>query len=262
MGSVMLAGAAVTVAAMLLLWAASLRLRDASIVDVYWGPGFGVVAWAAVGVAGSSPRGLLLAALATAWGLRLGAHIARRRRGHGEDHRYAAMRAAHGARFPLVSLFTVFLLQAALLWLVSLPLQAGAALGRSTPLGPIDAAGALLFAVGLAFEATADAQLARFLRDPSSRGRVMDRGLWRYSRHPNYFGDFLVWWGLGAMALSAGAAWALVGPLAMSVLLLKVSGVTLLERNIGERRPGYAAYAARTSAFLPLPPRRREAAGD
>jgi len=256
MGAVMLASAALAAGGMVVLWAISVRLRDASIVDPFWGPGFAAIAWTAVAVAGPSPRGLLLAALATAWGLRLGVYLARRRRGQGEDRRYAAMRAAHGERFGWVSLFTVFLLQAALMWLVSLPLQAGAALGREAPLGLLEGLGAAVFAAGLAFEAVADAQLARFLADPASRGQVMDRGLWSWTRHPNYFGDFLVWWGLGLAALGAGAWWALAGPALMSALLMRVSGVTLLESTIAGRRPGYAAYAARTSAFFPWPPSR------
>jgi steroid 5-alpha reductase family enzyme len=255
MGAVMLASAAVAAAGMVALWAWSVRLGDASVVDPFWGPGFAAIAWTSVAVAGSSPRGLLLALLATAWGLRLGVHLARRWRGHGEDRRYAAMREAHGERFRWVSLFTVFLLQAGLMWAVSLPLQAGAALGHAAPLGGLEALGTAVFLVGLAFEAVADAQLSRFLSDPASRGRVMDRGLWSWTRHPNYFGDFLVWWGLGLVSMGAGTWWALAGPALMSVLLLRVSGVTLLEATIAERRPGYAAYASRTSAFFPRPPR-------
>lgn len=256
MSAVYLAAAAVPACALVALWAVSLRLRDVSIVDVFWGPGFAAVAWTAVAVAGATPRGLLAATLTSAWGLRLGLHLGRRRRGQGEDRRYAAMRAARGRRFAAESLVTVFLLQAALLWIVSLPLQAAAGRGAGEPLGVLDAAGALIALAGLAIEATADAQLARFLADPGSRGRVMDQGLWRWSRHPNYFGDFVVWWGLGLLGVAAGAAWTLVGPALMSVLLLRVSGVTLLEKTIGERRPSYAAYAARTSTFFPCPPRR------
>jgi steroid 5-alpha reductase family enzyme len=150
---------------------------------------------------------------------------------------------------------TVFLLQGAIMWLVSLPLQAGAALGHATPLGPLDALGSLVVAAGVAVEALADAQLARVLAEPGQRGRVMDRGLWAWSRHPNYFGDFVVWWGLGLVAVGAGAWWALCGPLVMTLLLMRVSGVPLLEGTIAERRPGYAAYVARTSAFFPRPPR-------
>jgi steroid 5-alpha reductase family enzyme len=256
MGAVTAAAAALVAAAMLGLWLVSLRLRDASIVDAFWGPAFALVAWTGVAVAGPSPRALLAAALASAWGLRLGLHLARRRRGAGEDRRYAALRAAHGARFPVVSLFTVFLLQAALVVTVSLPLQAVAAAGAARPLGALDAAAVAVFAAGLACEAIADAQLARFLAGPAGRTGVMDRGLWRYTRHPNYFGDFLVWWGLGLLGAAAGAPWTLAGPAVMTVLLLRISGVTLLEATIGSRRPGYAGYVARTSAFVPWPPRR------
>jgi len=257
LGTVMLASGGLAAACMVALWVASVRLADASIVDVFWGPGFAAIAWISVAMAGPAPRGLLLALLATAWGTRLGLHIAARRRGQGEDRRYRAMREARGRRFAAESLLSVFLLQAGLLWVVSLPLQAGASLGRARPLGPVELAGSALFLVGLAFEAIGDAQLSRFLRDPGNGGRVMQRGLWRYTRHPNYFGDFLVWWGLGCISLGTGAAWPLVGPAVMSVLLLRVSGVTLLERTIGQRRPEYASYARRTSAFFPWPPRQR-----
>jgi steroid 5-alpha reductase family enzyme len=256
MGAVMTAAAAVAGCWAVVLWLASLRLRDASIVDPFWGAGFAAVAWAALAVAGPSPRGLLAAGLTSLWAGRLGLHLWRRRRGHGEDRRYAAMRAAAGPAFWLSSLATVFLLQGALLWVVSLPLQAGAARGHGAPLGTLDALGVALFLAGFVFEAVADAQLARFLAEPGSRLRVMDRGLWSLTRHPNYFGDFLLWWGLGALGLAAGAWWSLAGPALMAVLLMRVSGVTLLERTIVERRPGYAEYAARTPAFFPWPRRR------
>ena len=262
MSAILASSALLVGACMLLLWLASLRLRDASIADVFWGTGFAAVALLSLLLAGPAPRALLLAAMASIWGLRLSAHLARRWRGTGEDRRYRAMRAAWGDRFPLASLFTVFLLQGALLWVVSLPLQAAAALGTSRPLGPLDALGAVLWAAGLAFEAVADAQLARFLARPGSAGRVMQEGLWRYTRHPNYFGDALLWWGMGLVALSAGAAWALVGPALMTFLLVRVSGVALLEREIGRRRPEYADYVARTSAFLPWPPRRAGQQGE
>jgi steroid 5-alpha reductase family enzyme len=237
-------------------WLLSLRLRDASVADVLWGPGFALVAALSALRSPPSPRALLLAALASLWACRLALHLgARWSRLEEEDRRYRAMRAGWGDRFPLASLFTVFLLQGALLWVVSLPLQAGAALGASRPLGLLDAAGVLLFAVGLAFEAVGDAQLARFLRDPASRGRVLTTGLWRYTRHPNYFGDALLWWGLGLVGAAPGAWWSLVGPALMTFLLVRVSGVTLLERDMAGRRPEYADYVLRTSAFLPRPPR-------
>ncbi|HET6412397.1 MAG TPA: DUF1295 domain-containing protein [Anaeromyxobacter sp.] len=255
MTTIFLASALVPAVVMVAIWGASLRLRDVSIVDVFWGPAFAAVAWTAVAVAGPTPRGLLAAVLVTVWGLRLGIHLGLRKRGQGEDRRYAAMRAVRGPRFAAESLLTVFLLQAALLWVISLPLQTAAARGSGS-LSTLDALGALVALAGVAVEATADAQLARFLARPGSRGQVMQEGLWRWSRHPNYFGDFLAWWGLGLLGVAAGAAWALVGPTVMSVLLLRVSGVTLLERTISERRPGYTAYAARTSSFFPWPPRR------
>jgi steroid 5-alpha reductase family enzyme len=165
------------------------------------------------------------------------------------------MRARHGERFALVSLVSVFVLQGALIWIVSLPIQAAAPQGDR--LGALDALGAAVWAVGLFFEAVGDLQLRRFRADPANAGRVMDRGLWRYTRHPNYFGDFLVWWGIYLIALSTvGAWWTIAGPLVMSVLLIRVSGKRLLEHHMRDR-PGYAEYVARTSGFLPRPPRKR-----
>lgn len=248
--------AAVLIGAMVLLWGWSLPLRNASIVDAFWGSAFVLAAWTAAGAGdGGGPRRALALALVTAWGLRLSLHLLRRNAGHGEDPRYAAMRRGHGARFWWVSLFTVFLLQAALAWVVSLPVQL-AVLAPASPLGPLDAVAALLAAVGLAFEAVGDWQLGRFRRDPASRGRVLDTGLWRYTRHPNYFGDACAWWGLGLLGVAAGAPWTLLSPVLMTFLLVRVSGVALLEKDIGERRPGYRAYVRRTSAFFPWAPKK------
>lgn len=247
--------AAAVFGAMVLLWLLSLRLRDASIADPFWGAGFVLAAWvAALAEDGSGPRRAVALALVTAWGLRLSLHLLRRNLGHGEDRRYVEMRATHGERFWIVSLGTVFLLQGALLLAVSLPVLA-AVTGPATPLGPLDLAGVLLFAFGLAFEAVADAQLARFKADPASRGRVMDRGLWRLTRHPNYFGDATLWWGLGLLGAAAGAPWTLASAALMTFLLVRVSGVALLEKDIAERRPEYRDYVARTSAFLPWFPK-------
>ena len=239
---------------MLSTWAVSLVLRDASIVDLVWGLGFVVVAWAAFALASDDTRDWLPPVLCSAWGLRLTAHLARRNVGHGEDPRYAAMRRQHGPRFPLVSLLTVFLLQGVVMWTVSLPLQ-GAQSSAGTSL-TIQVFGAVVWGVGFVFEAVGDWQLARFKADPANRGRVMDRGLWRYTRHPNYFGDSLVWWGLYGVSFATGSPWwSAVGPLLMTFCLLKFSGVTLLEKSLHDSKPEYAAYVARTSAFVPLPPR-------
>jgi steroid 5-alpha reductase family enzyme len=241
------------------LWLASLALRNASIVDVAWGPGFAAIALLGLAFGDGAPaRRLLCAALALAWGLRLGVYLFLRNHGKGEDFRYRAMRAHHGARFPLVSLFTVFALQGALMWFISLPLPVGASASEPATLGALDALGAALWTVGFAFEAVGDWQLARFKADPANAGAVMDRGLWRYTRHPNYFGDCLVWWGFYAIACSTPQGpFTLLSPALMTFLLLRVSGVALLERTIARRRPGYREYVERTSAFVPRPPRRR-----
>lgn len=238
------------------VWLLSLRLRDASIADILWGPLFIVIAAAGWSRGGGEPgRKALVLALTVLWGARLAWHIGRRNRGRPEDRRYAAMRERHGAVWPLKSLCYVFLLQAAIAWVVALPVQAALNLPAAPALGPLDAAGAALFALGLAFESVADAQLSGFSSRPENRGRVLDRGLWRYSRHPNYFGEALLWWGLGLVGLAAGAPWSLAGPALMTFLLMRVSGVTLLEETIAERRPEYARYKAATSAFFPWPPK-------
>lgn len=234
------------------LWLVSLRLGDASIVDIFWGIGFAIASWTAHVVGGvDSARGWLVCGMVTVWGLRLAAHLARRNLGHGEDRRYRAMREKHGGRFPLVSLGTVFVFQAVLLWVVSWPAQFVHVSGGRSSIGWLDALGMFMWAVGLAFEWVADVQLARFKASPANRRAVMDLGLWRYSRHPNYFGNFLLWWGIGVMALAAGGWWTLAGPALLTFLLLRVSGVSLLESTITERRPGYREYMRRTSAFVP-----------
>jgi len=254
-----MAWAAVVIAILMAgTWIVSLVLRNASIVDITWGLGFVAVAWAGrIAADGNDGRQWLLTVLASVWGLRLAGYLLWRNHGKGEDFRYRAMRKHWGARFPVVSLFTVFGLQGVLMWVVSLPLQLGQA--RETPdVGVLAIIGAVLWAIGLGFEAIGDAQLARFKADPSNAGKVMNRGLWRYTRHPNYFGDAVVWWGLGLIAAETGAgAWGLIGSAVMTVLLRRVSGVTLLEKSLVKRREGYADYVATTSAFIPLPPRRR-----
>ena len=238
-----------------LTWVISVIKRNVAIVDSVWSLMFILEAWIyLLGTSAPSSRGLLVATLVSIWGLRLALHITVRSRGHGEDRRYQAIRARNEPGFALKSLYLVFALQAVLAWIISLPLL-GAAIG-SGGLGFMDVVGAVLWLVGFVFEAGGDWQLSRFKADPANRGKVMDRGLWRWTRHPNYFGDFCVWWGLYAIALSAGAWWSIPGPLLMSVLLMRVSGVTLLEKDIGERRPQYADYIRRTNAFFPGPVRR------
>lgn len=257
-GAVLWATALWVGGAMLSLWALSLARRDASIVDVFWGPGFVGIAWISRLVAGTTtPRSGLVALLATLWGLRLAAHLAWRSRGRGEDFRYRRMRERHGAGFAAWSLVGIFGLQGVLMWIVSLPLQLATSSPTPPGVGWADLPGLGVFTLGLAFETLGDWQLARFRADPANRGRVLDRGLWAWTRHPNYFGDCCVWWGFGLLALSApGGVATLVAPALMTFLLLRVSGVPLLERSLLRSRPGYADYLRRTSAFFPRPPRR------
>ena len=236
-------------------WLVSLRLKDASIADIAWGLLFVTIAWVGFAAGEGGPAMLLAAVLTTAWGLRLAVYIGRRNHGHGEDRRYGAMRARRPDRFWLWSLFGVFLLQGLLALIVSLPLQALA--GAEGAIAPLVLAGACVMLFGLGFEALGDAQMSAFRSDPASRGQVMDRGLWRYTRHPNYFGDSVVWWGLWLLAVGGGAGlWTAIGPALMTFLLLRVSGVAMLESDIADRRPGYSDYVRRTSAFLPRPPSR------
>ena len=231
-------------------WLLSLPLRNVSLVDSLWSLKFLLCGLVYAGLsAASGPRATLLLVLLALWALRLAGHITWRNLGHGEDRRYQAIRRNNEPGFAWKSLYIVFGLQAVLAWVISLPLLAAA--NSTRPLGLLDAVGVALWLLGFVFEAGGDLQLARFKADPANAGRVMDRGFWRYTRHPNYFGDFCVWWGFYALALSAGGWWSIAGPLLMSALLMKVSGVTLLEKDIGERRPAYADYIRRTPAFFP-----------
>lgn len=235
------------------VWVLSVRLKNASIADIYWGSGFVLISWSQFFQVGYSTRGLLLSIMATIWGVRLAGYLFWRNAGKPEDKRYRAMRDSIGPSFVWVSFFSVFLLQVFLMWLVSFPLQLGQ---TSLPLYWFDAFAIAIFVLGMAFEAGGDWQLSSFLADPKNRGKVMDKGFWRYTRHPNYFGDCCVWWAFGWLALSAGAPWwSFAGTLLMTFLLLRVSGVSMLEKTIVARRPDYAAYIRRTSAFFPMPPK-------
>ncbi len=231
-------------------WIVSLIKRDASIIDGVWSLLFVIAAVVyAFALPAMGPRTSLVFTLLLAWALRLSIYITWRNWGEPEDGRYQAIRARNQPHYAIKSLFYVFSLQATLAWIASTPLLG--AIASPAPLNLLDAIGAALAAAGIAYETLADWQLARFKADPTHRGQVMDRGLWRHSRHPNYFGEFCVWWGFFLIALAAGAWWSVVGPLLISFLLLKVSGVRLLEQNISERRPAYRDYIARTNAFFP-----------
>ena len=256
-----LLGLAAIAALAVLTWLVSLVRRDVSIVDSLWSV-FIITGGAvyAVVLPWTTARPALMLALGGAWALRLCVYITWRNHGHGEDRRYQQIRARNQPNFGLKSLYLIFLLQAVLAWIVSAPFFAG--VSGAGPINALDLAGAALAVFGIVFEATGDQQMARFKADPANKGLVMDRGLWRYTRHPNYFGECCTWWGLYLIALAAGAQgwWSIVSPLLMTVLLLKVSGVSLLEADIGERRPAYRDYIARTNAFVPGPPRSKETA--
>ncbi len=242
---------------MLAVWVLSVVKEDVSIVDIFWGLGFVLIAAvSAMYGGGYGGRRALVTLLTSIWGLRLSLYLVWRNWGRGEDFRYRAMRRHHGDRFWWVSLYTVFALQGVLMWVVSLPVQVAQTAAEPARLTALDAAGTLLWAIGLACEAVGDWQLARFKRDPANRGKVMDRGLWRYTRHPNYFGDAVVWWGLFLIAAATPAGGlTVVGPLVMTGLLRRVSGVPMLERALVKNRPEYAEYIRRTNAFVPWFPR-------
>lgn len=253
-----LSTAAITIAILMVgTWVVSLSVKNASIVDVVWGFGFVCVAWAVrLRVDGLEARQNLLVAMTTVWGLRLAVHLFVRNHGNGEDYRYRRMRKHWGPRFPLISLGTVFATQGVLMFLVSLPVQLGQT-ELTSKLGVLAWVGVALWAVGLFFEGVGDAQLARFKKNPANAGIVMDKGLWRYTRHPNYFGDACVWWGLALVAAETTVGrWGLIGAVVMTTLLRRVSGVTLLEKSLVKRRTGYVEYVARTSPFVPRPPKR------
>ena len=248
--------AALTIAILMVAtWLISVLIKDASIVDISWGLGFATVAtvlW--IGDDAKSNLDTLLWLMTLLWGLRLCLYLARRNLGHGEDYRYVAMRKRWGPAFPLISFLTVYTLQGTLMWVVSLPVQLShRAEGSIDVLAVI---GVVMWAVGLYFEVVGDIQLSRFKADPANQGKVLDTGLWRYTRHPNYFGDACVWWGIAIVACSVSVGvWGLIGAAVMNVLLLKVSGVALLERSLVRRKPEYQTYIDRTSTFIPRPPK-------
>jgi steroid 5-alpha reductase family enzyme len=238
---------------MVCAWILSLLLKDSSIADVFWGLGFVLVAWTTFFLAqGYLLRKLLIAILVSVWGLRLAFYIGLRKRGAGEDRRYQKWRHLYGKRFWWVSLFKIFGLQGILLWVISLVVQAGQIPPKPAGLGWLEGTGLLIWIIGFVFEALADFQLSRFKADPNNKGKVMDQGLWAYTRHPNYFGESLMWWGIFVITLSTPkSVWTVISPVTITFLLLKVSGVSLLEKTIVEKRPAYRAYKENTSAFIP-----------
>ena len=235
-------------------WVISVLRNDVSIVDSLWSLMFLLVALVYSAAAGlTGPREVLVLSLVAVWALRLSVYITWRNHGQPEDYRYQEIRSNNEPGFRYKSLYIVFILQGVLAWIISLPLAA--AISGQSAIGFLDYAAIALFMVGFVFEAMGDLQLSRFRRNPENAGKVLDQGLWRYTRHPNYFGNFTIWWGFYLFALSAGAWWTIVSPLLMTFLLLRVSGVALLEKDIGSRRPQYQQYIRQTNAFFPGLPR-------
>ena len=243
------AGAAISAIAAV-TWLISVIRRDVSIVDSLWSLLFLLALLTYLAVTDTaSPRSWLITALVVVWALRLSVYITVRNHGEPEDRRYQAIRRNNEPHFWFKSLFIVFLLQGFLAWVICLPALAAVS-GQTAP-GPLDFIGLALWLAGMYFEVVGDWQLARFRRSAREPGAVLDTGLWRYTRHPNYFGEALLWWGFYLIALSAGAWWTVFAPLLMTFLLLRVSGVALLEKDIADRRPAYRDYIRRTNAFFP-----------
>jgi steroid 5-alpha reductase family enzyme len=251
---------AVLFVAMMVLWRVSVAIRDVSFIDAVWA--YGMVGLAVVSFLHAPHHGpgqWLLLGLTALWGMRLGTHLLLRWRRLGSDPRYdriVGAAEAKGRSFSMAALTLVFLPQTVLLWFTSLPAQAGILSAPPNMPGIIGLVGAALALFGIAFETIGDLQLEAFRSDPANKGAVMDRGLWRFTRHPNYFGDACAWWGIWIVAVDAGAWWTILSPVFLTWTLMKWSGAALLERGLKKSRPGYADYVARTSGFFPLPPKR------
>lgn len=242
------------------LWLLSLVLRDSSIVDIFWGTGFIISGWVyfALTPQGNPARKWLLMALVTIWGLRLSLYILWRNRGKGEDYRYRQWREKRGSSWWWFSYLQVFLLQGFLMWVISIPLLAAQFNPQAARPGWLDWLAVLAWGIGFFFEAVGDWQLARFKADPENKGKVLDRGVWRYTRHPNYFGDAAQWWGFYLFTVPAGGWWTIYSPIIMTYLLLRVSGVAMLEKSLKETKPQYREYIESTSAFIPWFPKQRD----
>ena len=238
---------------MTLLWLVSIFIRNVSIVDYFWGPGFLIAAlFYFFNTGGNETRKIILIVFVAVWSMRLAIYLVIRNRGKGEDFRYAEFRKNFGVeRYWWISFFQVFLLQGLLMWLISAPLLGAQYAGKGRGLTALDVAGMSLWTIGFIFEAGGDYQLARFRSDPSNRGKVLDKGFWKLTRHPNYFGDTAVWWGYGFICIAAGSYLPALGSLLMTALIIKVSGVVLLEKSLKESKPQYREYIESTSVFFP-----------
>ncbi len=242
---------------MVFVWLLSLVLKNTSVVDIFWGLGFVLVNLSCLLLLPSEiglPR-WILTILVTIWGLRLSIHILLRNAGKGEDFRYKKWREENGKRWWWFSFFQTFVFQGILMWVIAIPLSAVHYYSRSSTLGLLDYLAILVWIIGFFFEAAGDAQLIQFKKNPENKGKLLRTGVWNYSRHPNYFGDATQWWGFFLMAASVGAYWTIFSPIIMTFLLVRVSGVALLEKTLINQKPGYREYAETTSPFIPWFPR-------
>lgn len=248
---------AIIILAVTIIWIISVVITDASIVDLFWGMGFVVTNTYYFFVTGEPTTvQWVLLILVLIWGLRLSIYLSIRNIGKGEDFRYQKFRQDYGPkRYWWISFFQTFLLQGVIIWIISLPLAATNYYSVSNELNLFSYLGIILWVIGFAFEAGGDFQLARFKRNPDNKGKVLDKGFWKYTRHPNYFGDSAVWWGYGLFSISVGAYWQSIGSIAMTFLIIRISGVFLLERTLNDK-PGYKEYIERTSTFLPWFPKK------
>ncbi len=256
--SIFLTAGAVIFGLMFALWLVSLLLRNSSIVDIFWGFGFVISAWVYFLLTpdGFMLRKLLIAGLATIWGLRLTIHVLTRNWGKPEDFRYQKWRNESGKVWWIKSLFKVFILQGFLMWIISTPLLAAQNSNLPSYLTIFDYLAVVIWIIGFYFETVGDLQLTKFRSDPANKGHILNTGVWRLTRHPNYFGDSAQWWGYYLFALAAGGWWSIFSPIIMTLFLIKVSGVALLEKTLKDTKPGYREYMETTSAFIPWIPKK------
>lgn len=258
MGILELAGTGlfVVMVLMTMLWLISLGVKDSSIVDIFWGTGFVVLVWTYfLSTDGDEVRRLLQLVIVTIWGLRLSSYIGWRNIGKGEDFRYQKWRKEAGDSWWWKSYFRVFVLQGVIMWIVAMPLLAAQYYGGPDALIFLDILALVLWVIGFAFEAGGDFQMAKFKANSENKGKVLDTGFWRYTRHPNYFGDAVQWWAFYLLALAAGGWWTIFSPIIMQFLLMRVSGVALLEKDLKDKKPEYREYIEKTPAFYPWFPK-------
>lgn len=253
-----LIGGGVVFCLMFLLWLISLLLKNSSIVDIFWGAGFVISAWLYFFITpdGFTMHKLLLLILVTIWGLRLTIHVMIRNWRKPEDFRYQKWRQESGKIWWIKSLFQVFLLQGLLMWIISSPLLAAQYYRKNPQFTWLDGLALLFWIIGILFEALGDAQLAKFRANPANRGKLLNTGVWHYTRHPNYFGDSTQWWAFYLLALAAGGWWTIFSPVLMTFFLIRVSGVALLEKTLSNTKPRYREYMESTSAFIPWFPKK------